>query len=186
MHLTPRPSVPNGRSAAVAQEGKLAARGAAAVDSAAEMMQHGIFFELGEFNHPACDPGQVLGQLSSRSAPRRRLERHLQQPRLCVPFMACGCPRTRSEPACLVTLVNTAFGPLASSRVHQKSVCKSVFYGCAWVALFATRVYGSGGPDSESELVVTFYMSQLIIRAPQDSSEYFPRHARAAQHQGSL
>ena len=186
VRLTPCPSVLNGRSAAVAQEGKLAAQGAAAVDSAAEMKQHATFFKLGECKQATCDPGQVLGQRSSRSAPRRRLERHLQQPRRRVPFMACGCPPTRWEPACLVTLVSTAFGPPASSRVHQKSVSESVLYGCAWVALFAKRVCGYGGPDSESELVVTFYMPQLIIRAPQDSSDYLPRHARAAQDQGSL
>ena len=77
MRLTPRPSVLNGRSAAVAQEGKLAAQGAAAVDSAAEMKKHATFFKLGECKQATCDPGQVLGQRSSRSAPRRRLERHL-------------------------------------------------------------------------------------------------------------
>ena len=77
--------------------------------------------------------------------------------------MACGCSPTRSERACLGTLVSTAYGPPARPSVLQKSVSMSVFYGCVWVALFAAGVGEQGRPDSKSEFVVTFHMPQPIM-----------------------
>ena len=77
--------------------------------------------------------------------------------------MACGCSPTRSARACLGTFISTAYGLPARSSVLQKFVRMAVFYGCVWVALFAAGVGEQGRPDSKSEFVVTFHMSQPIM-----------------------
>ena len=99
-----------------------------------------ISFKLGGINGAARGHERALGDRGSRWARQRRLERHLKQSMRQVLCMACGCSPTRSERACLGTLVSTAYGPPARPSVLQKSVSMSVFYGCVWVALFAARV----------------------------------------------